>query len=130
MKQKKALDCFRNKADLISKAASIEALFDVLFSDNDKVAVEYSTGLKNTRLTGKDAEKKIRDLTDKKISGCDLDAIKKGILIAFEMPLGRRPQSIKALLLAPPETEIGKRIVSGRHRASPAVGWQSQMWRR
>ena len=107
MKQKKALDCFRNKADLISKAASIEALFDVLFSDNDKVAVEYSTGLKNTRLAGKDAEKKIRDLTDKKNSGCDLDAIKKGIVKAFEMPLGRRPESIKALLLAPPETEMG-----------------------
>ncbi|MBO4424280.1 MAG: hypothetical protein J5768_02080, partial [Spirochaetales bacterium] len=71
------------------------------------MAVEYSAGLKNTRLTGKDAEKKIRDLTEKKISGSDLDAIKKGIMKALEIPVGRRPESIKVLLLAPPETEMG-----------------------
>ena len=107
MKQKKALDCFQNKADLISKATSIEELYGVLFSDKDKLFVEYSTGLKNTKLTGKDAEKKIRELAAEKISKSDLNTVKEGIMKALEMPVGRRPDAIKALLLAPPETEFG-----------------------
>ena len=37
----------------------------------------------------------------------DLDAVKKGIQKALEIPVGRRPDSIKALLLATPETEMG-----------------------
>ena len=107
MKQKKALDCFNNKADLINKAASIEELFGVLFSDKDKLFVEYSTGLKNTRLAGKDAEKKIRELAAEKISKSDLNAVKEGILKVLEIPVGKKPDAIKALLLATPETEMG-----------------------
>ena len=56
MKQKKALDCFRNKAELIGNVSSLEELYDVLFSENNTFGIEYSTGLKQTRLKGKDAE--------------------------------------------------------------------------
>ena len=107
MKQKKALDCFRNKAELIGKVSSLEELYDVLFSENNTFEIEYSTGLKKTRLKGKDAESWLRNEISGKLSGYDYSALKEGVLKAMEIPAGRKPDRIKALYLAPSDTEFG-----------------------
>ena len=107
MKQKKALDCFKSKAELIGNVSSLEELYDVLFSENSTFGIEYSTGLKKTRLKGKDAESWLRNEMSGKLSGCDIKQAKEGILKAMDMPVGRKDDGIKALCLAPSESALG-----------------------
>ena len=85
----------------------MEELYDVLFSENNTFEIEYSTGLKKTRLKGKDAESWLRNEISGKLSGYDYSALKEGVLKAMEIPAGRKPDRIKALYLAPSDTEFG-----------------------
>ena len=94
------------KTERIGSSTTIAGLLDEVLLCG--VSVEYSTGLKKTRLTGKDAASRIREAVSPALSGQDLNALRQGILKVLDsMPAEGNPGSVRALCLAPADTDLG-----------------------
>lgn len=91
--------------DLIGGSSSVDGLLETVLQGG--AAVEFSTGLKKTRLTGKDAQDRIRSVVSDALSRHDLESLRKGILRAMEMPSGRSGAPVRVLCLAPADTDLG-----------------------
>ena len=91
--------------ELIHSSSSVDGLLDSVLGGN--VTVEYSTGLKKTRLCGKDAADRIRQAVQGALSRHDLGSLRQGILKAMDMPPAKTDSGIRALCLAPADTDLG-----------------------
>lgn len=94
-----------DKTELIRSSSSVDELLENVFKGG--VTVEYSTGLKKTRLAGKDAEDRIRQAVQGALSRHDLDSLRQGILKVMDMPAAESGAQIRALCLAPADTDLG-----------------------
>ena len=93
------------KTGLIRSSSSVDELLDSVLSCG--VTVEYSTGLKKTRLSGKEAADRIRQAVQDPLSRHSLETLRQGILKAMDMPPARTGSEVRALCLAPADTDLG-----------------------
>lgn len=92
-------------SNLIGGSSSVDGLLETALQGG--AAVEYSTGLRKTRLTGKDAQDRIRSIVADSLLRHDPESLRKGVLRAMEMPSGRNGAPVRALCLAPADTDLG-----------------------